>query len=140
MYSLHPTLANDCFLLGNFPLSQLLLMNDSQYPWFILVPQRDKIREVYELSDEDQRQLNKESSFLSKILASEYTADKMNVAALGNVVAQLHIHHIVRYKTDPSWPSPIWGKLAAVPYQNVEETRNRILSLVGTTLEFAAID
>ena len=115
-------------------------MNDSQYPWFILVPQRDNIKEIYELSDKDQQQLNKESSFLSKLLANEYKADKMNVAALGNVVEQLHIHHIVRYKSDPSWPTPIWGKLPTVPYQNVEKTKNRILSLMGTTLEFVAIE
>ena len=139
MYSLHPTLANDCFHLGNFPLSQLLLMNDCQYPWFILVPQRENIGEIYELSSEDQQQLNKESCSLAKLLASEYRADKMNIAALGNVVPQLHIHHIVRYKTDPAWPAPIWGRLPTTPYPNQKECVDKALKLLSTSMEFVPL-
>jgi len=116
MFQLHAQLAKDCFQLGAFPLCRLLLMNDSNYPWFILVPQREEVREIYELSESDQRQLLRESSHLARILAEVFVADKMNVAALGNMVPQLHLHHIVRYQTDAAWPAPVWGKAPAQPY------------------------
>lgn len=116
MFSLHSQLAQDCFVIGQFPLSQLLLMNDQQYPWFILVPQRNNIREIFQLTADDQLQLWRESTQLSEVLASHFAADKMNVAALGNVVPQLHIHHIVRFRHDPAWPAPVWGKFPPQPY------------------------
>ncbi|MEJ2360444.1 MAG: HIT domain-containing protein [Gammaproteobacteria bacterium] len=118
MFSLHPQLAQDCFVIGQFSLSQLLLMNDCQYPWFILVPQRDNVTEIYQLSAEDQAQLWRESAALSQTLARHFAADKMNVAVLGNVVPQLHMHHIVRYRHDPAWPAPVWGKLPPRPYSD----------------------
>jgi len=120
MFVLHQQLEKDCVLVGSFPLCQLLLMKDAQYPWFILVPQRNNMSEIYQLSDEDQQQLNRESIYLSKILMATYKGDKLNIAALGNVVPQLHIHHVVRYKDDISWPAPIWGKHPAKPYADVE--------------------
>ncbi len=113
---LHPQLEQDCFVLGRFPLSVVLLMNDSRYPWFILVPQRQDVREIHHLSDQDQQQLMRESSVLAGCIETEFNADKINIAALGNVVPQLHIHHIVRYRNDPVWPAPVWGKLPAVAY------------------------
>jgi len=113
---LHPQLKQDCFVLGRFPLSVVLLMNDSQYPWFILVPQRQGIREIHQLSDEEQQQLMRESTLLAGCIETEFNADKINIAALGNIVPQLHIHHIVRYRTDPTWPAPVWGKLPALAY------------------------
>lgn len=116
MFTLHPQLAQDCFVIGRFSLSQLLLMNDSNYPWFLLVPQRENISEIYELATADQAQLWRESVELTQALASHFSADKMNVAALGNVVSQLHVHHIVRYQNDPAWPAPVWGKLAPKAY------------------------
>lgn len=123
MFELHPDLKKDCFLIGKFPLSYLLLMNDKNYPWFILVPGRVNIKEIYELSEEDQIELMKESSYLTKKLNEYYKADKMNIAALGNVTPQLHIHHIVRFKNDPSFPSPVWGKVEKIPY-SPEERKN----------------
>ena len=116
MFILHPQLEQDCFILGHFPLSQLLLMNDASYPWFILVPQRNNLQEVYQLREQEQQQLNWESTHLAEQLASLYRADKMNIAALGNMVPQLHIHHIVRYQNDPAWPKPVWGMHPAKPY------------------------
>ena len=107
-------------MVGSFPLSILLLLNDSQYPWFVLVPQRPDIREIHQLSEADQQQFMRESSLLASCIESEFKADKINVAALGNVVPQLHIHHIVRYRTDPAWPAPVWGKLPAVPYDETD--------------------
>jgi diadenosine tetraphosphate (Ap4A) HIT family hydrolase len=130
-FQLHPQLQKDCILLGKFELCQVLLMNDSQFPWFILVPQRAGIREIYELSNEDQITLISESSYLAQKLATIFTADKLNIAAIGNMVEQLHIHHVVRYKTDKAWATPIWGKFAAVPYsaQQLEDLQARLTPL-----------
>lgn len=115
-FQLHPQLQKDCFVLGKFELCQVLLMNDSQFPWFILVPQRNGIREIYELTDAEQILLIQESSYLAKKLTEMFKADKLNIAAIGNVVPQLHLHHVVRYENDKAWAAPIWGKFAAVPY------------------------
>lgn len=115
-FSLHAQLQQDCFVIGQFELCQVLLLNDSQFPWFILVPQYDNVREIYELPSEQQQQLIQESSYFAKQLATHFHADKLNVAAIGNIVPQLHIHHIVRYQTDKAWPAPVWGKFAATPY------------------------
>jgi diadenosine tetraphosphate (Ap4A) HIT family hydrolase len=116
MAELHPQLQKDCLVVGRFTLCRLLLMQDASYPWFILVPDRDGVREIYQLSEADQRQLMQESSRLSVVLVERFHADKLNIAALGNVVPQLHIHHIVRYRDDPAWPAPVWGRSPACPY------------------------
>ena len=120
---IHPQLVKDCVLLGRFPLCHLLLSNDCHYPWFILVPARQDIREIYQLELSDRQQLLDESCRLSEFLMNHYAGDKLNVAALGNQVPQLHVHHIVRYVSDAAWPGPIWGKHAATAYtaQALEE-------------------
>jgi diadenosine tetraphosphate (Ap4A) HIT family hydrolase len=119
-FILHPQLANDCFELADFPLCKLLLCNDSAYPWFILVPKVNDITDIYQLDWEQQQQLVNESSLLSELVMQVFVGDKMNVAALGNVVEQLHVHHIVRYKNDISWPKPIWGQQPLTPYTQLE--------------------
>lgn len=116
MFVLDSRLHQDTLALGDFPLCRLLLSNDSNYPWFILVPRRPDISEVFDLSADDQLQLWQETSFLSKTLKVLFGADKLNVAALGNVVSQLHMHVIVRTRNDIAWPAPVWGKHPAVPY------------------------
>ncbi len=116
MFALHTRLEEDTQVIGDFSLCRLLLMNDANYPWFILVPRRTGAREIYELEDHDQQQLLKESSHLSQTLNQTFHADKLNIAALGNMVPQLHIHHIVRYLSDPAWPNPVWGMCPAQPY------------------------
>lgn len=123
-FTLHPRLAEDCISLGRFELCRLLLMNDSHYPWFILVPEQPELTEIYQLSQADQIALTAESSFLAKSLADLYQADKMNIAAIGNLVPQLHIHHIVRYRSDAAWPGPVWGKFDRIPY-----TESRIAAI-----------
>ena len=120
MAKIHPKLLEDCLVLGRFPLSILLLMNDANYPWLILVPDRDNLREVHHLCEEDQQQLIRESAFLSEVLEQTFQADKINIAALGNLVPQLHIHHVVRYETDIAWPSPVWGMHPARKYSQDE--------------------
>jgi diadenosine tetraphosphate (Ap4A) HIT family hydrolase len=119
-FALHPRLAADTFTLGDFPLCRLLLMNDAQYPWFILVPRRENAREIYQLADADQQQLLRESARLSRAVMEEFRGDKLNVAALGNVVPQLHVHHVVRYSGDPAWPAPVWGRHPPRPYTDAE--------------------
>jgi diadenosine tetraphosphate (Ap4A) HIT family hydrolase len=123
-FQLHPRLKEDCITIGRFELCQLLMMNDSQYPWFILVPEKADIKEIYQLSKPERHILTEESSYLAENLAVLYKADKMNIAAIGNLVPQLHIHHIVRYQTDKAWPAPIWGKFDAIPYTQQQITDN----------------
>ena len=120
MFQLHPQLEKDGIVLGQFPLCLLLAINDSQYPWFVLVPQRENIKEVYELSETDQQQFHAESLAVSKAIMQEWQGDKLNVAALGNMVPQLHVHHIVRFKEDIAWPGPIWGQHPLVAYSTQE--------------------
>ena len=130
MAEIHHQLAADCKLLGRFPLCHLLLMNDRNYPWFILVPDRADIREIYQLEAADRKQLLEESCLLSEFLMSAFSGDKLNVAALGNQVPQLHLHHVVRYASDPAWPAPVWGKHAALPYSAaaVDEITSKLRS------------
>jgi diadenosine tetraphosphate (Ap4A) HIT family hydrolase len=118
MYALNEQLQKDTKMLGQFPLCDVLLMNDSQYPWVILVPRRANIREIYHLSKEEQHVLSDESAYVSQRLSDFFKADSLNIAALGNVVAQLHMHHVVRFKDDPTWPKPVWGAIPAKAYSS----------------------
>lgn len=120
MITIDPILLKDGEALGKFKLCHVLLMRDANYPWCVLVPDRESKVEIFDLTDEDQKQLNIESNKLSAYLKNEFKADKMNVAALGNVVSQLHIHHIVRFKTDVAWPAPVWGAFPAKEYTQDE--------------------
>lgn len=115
-WSLHPRLAADTVMIGDLPLSRLLLSNDAHYPWTILVPRRADIREIHELREADQQLLLRESGLLARALVAVFAPTKLNIAALGNVVPQLHVHHIARFDTDPAWPAPVWGKVAAIDY------------------------
>lgn len=108
-FQLAEALQRDCIEVGQLPLSLVLMMNDRQYPWFILVPKRVDIREVYQLTMADQQQLAHESSWFGQALMSYFRGDKLNIAALGNMVPQLHVHHIVRFRHDCAWPKPVWG-------------------------------
>ncbi len=117
-FELHPQLAADCFELGHFPLSRLLLMNEARYPWLILVPERASITEIHALEPSDQLQLIVESSALSRHMKHQLGADKMNLAAIGNRVPQLHLHHVARYRGDAAWPAPVWGRFSPEPYRD----------------------
>ena len=136
MFQLHPQLAKDCRDLGRLGLCRLLLMDDANYPWFILVPEREGISEIHALQDADRARLCEESALLSRALVKGFAPDKLNIAALGNVVPQLHVHHIVRYKHDPAWPAPVWGKLPPRPYYAAEAEKlgAMLRSLLGTAL------
>jgi diadenosine tetraphosphate (Ap4A) HIT family hydrolase len=120
MFELHPQLQLDCLEIGRFRLCRLLLMNESRYPWFILVPEREGMTEIYQLNETDQILLLQESSLLARGLAEAYAADKLNIAAIGNLVPQLHVHHVVRYHDDSAWPAPVWGRFPPLPYDEVK--------------------
>lgn len=139
MFVLHPQLAADTIDIGRFELSQLLLMNDSQFPWFILVPRREGVTELFQLDQADREQFMKESCWLSEALKDGFSAHKINVAALGNMVSQLHIHHIARYREDAAWPGPVWGKLPAVAYTETQlmECVARLQAVLTSNLTYA---
>lgn len=137
MYALNEQLQKDTKMLGQFPLCDVLLMNDSQYPWVILVPRRANIREIYHLSKEEQHVLSDESAYVSQRLSDFFKADSLNIAALGNVVAQLHMHHVVRFKDDPTWPKPVWGAIPAKAYssQVLDKLTQDLCRLLSDKLE-----
>ena len=138
MFELHPQLAADCQLLGRFPLCLLLLLRDANYPWCVLVPGRADIREIHQLDEADQQQLMRESVLLARTMAQLFEADKMNVAALGNLVPQLHVHHIVRYRDDPAWPAPVWGRVPARAYEagELEAVAQRLIDALPSDAGF----
>ncbi|KZN63564.1 hypothetical protein N478_23780 [Pseudoalteromonas luteoviolacea S4060-1] len=119
-FKLAPELQRDCIELANWPLCKVLLMNDSQYPWFILVPTVPGLREIIDLDEQQQTQFWQESKQLSELLMSVFTPDKLNVAALGNMVPQLHVHHIARFEGDAAWPKPVWGVNPAKAYTEAQ--------------------
>jgi diadenosine tetraphosphate (Ap4A) HIT family hydrolase len=119
-FCLHPQLEKDSVWVSDWPLCQLRLINDKTYPWFILVPRQAGVREIIDLTDEHQWLLWQESKKLSGLLKEVYAPDKLNIAALGNMVPQLHLHHIGRFTSDAAWPAPVWGKGPAMPYSELE--------------------
>ncbi|MDD2061023.1 HIT domain-containing protein [Pseudomonas sp. GD03860] len=139
MFVMDPRLQEDTFVLGDFPLSRLLLSKDANYPWFILVPRRADISELFQLDDKDQQQLWGETTALAETLKDSFAADKMNVATLGNVVSQLHMHVIVRRRNDPAWPAPVWGNKPAVAYtaEQVADIRQRLKTVLDDDFTFA---
>lgn len=116
MFVLDSRLQQDTVPIGDFPLCRLLLMNDAHYPWFILVPRREDVSELFQLDASDQQALWQEATWLAEMLKDTFAADKMNVATLGNMVNQLHMHVVVRRREDVAWPAPVWGKHPAQPY------------------------
>ncbi|QXH88227.1 HIT domain-containing protein [Pseudomonas shahriarae] len=139
MFALDPRLQNDTLPIGEFPLCRLLLSNDSNYLWLILVPRIAGISEVFQLDAGDQSRLWRETTTLAQLLNDGFGADKMNIGALGNVVNQLHVHVIVRKRYDAAWPAPVWGKHPAVPYSDdqVALIRTRLRELLPPEFIFA---
>lgn len=108
-FELHPQLKKDTTVLGEFPLSLALLHRDNSVPWVILVPKKAELTELHHLPMQEQQQFLIESEVVNLALETLFTPDKLNFGALGNMVPQLHVHHIVRYKDDLAWPGPLWG-------------------------------
>lgn len=124
-FELHPRLAADTIAIGVLPLCRILLMNDKTFPWCLAVPQRKAVRELHDLSKPDQMQLMDEVTGLAAAMQDAYAATKMNIAALGNQVPQLHVHVIARFEADPAWPAPVWGKFPPQPYSRSEQEHQR---------------
>lgn len=134
MFVLHTQLEKDSHPVFETSDHLLLLANDARYPWLILVPKVEGICELHELSEPAQQALMKTSCLLGQELMRLFDGDKFNVAALGNQVPQLHVHHIVRHITDYAWPKPIWGEGATVPYTS--EGLKKRLALLQENLSF----
>ena len=118
LFYLDERIESTCFVLGDWPLSRVLLKNDQSYPWFLLVPRINHIQEIYQLDKAAQSLLMEEINQLSLLVKQHYQPDKLNVAALGNVVAQLHVHIVARSIQDGLWPQGIWqGAQNSIPYE-----------------------
>jgi len=128
VWSLHPQLEKDTIDIGDLPLSRVLVIRDANYPWLLLVPRRAAAIEIIDLDDVEQAQLMTEVSRAARALKEVTKCDKLNIAALGNVVPQLHVHVIARRKTDAAWPRPIWGAVPPLPH-DAEEVQNFISAL-----------
>lgn len=116
-FVLHPSLAADTFKVGRLELSRVLLMNDARFPWLILVPECPDLVELIDLKNADHHRLADEIRRVSVALHELFRPDKLNIAALGNMVPQLHVHVIARFRTDAAWPRTVWGGPPAPPYQ-----------------------
>ena len=119
MFQLAPQLANDCYLLAESEHSVWLLLNNSYFPWFIIVP-KTQATELYQLSHEQQQQLQSETNLLSEFAHTHFKCDKLNVASIGNIVKQMHLHIIVRNESDRCWPGVVWGNSEKKTYQYVD--------------------
>jgi diadenosine tetraphosphate (Ap4A) HIT family hydrolase len=131
-WSLHPQLAADTHSVGDLPLSRVLIIKDANYPWIILVPRQPGVTEILDLAAAEQAQLMGEITRTGAALKDITACDKLNIAALGNVVPQLHVHLIARSKSDPAWPYPVWGKVKPRFYDS--GTLDRFAALLGEAL------
>jgi diadenosine tetraphosphate (Ap4A) HIT family hydrolase len=115
-FELHPQLAADTVRVASWPLCEVLLLTDANYPWLVLVPARPGLRDFHDLSPDDMVTAGREISRASEALVELFAPDKVNVAALGNMVPQLHIHVVARFTADAAWPNPIWGVAPPLAY------------------------
>ncbi len=132
-FILHPQLEKDSVLVTELVLCSVRLINDANYPWLILVPRIANISDIIDLNAAQQQMLWQESALVSRVLKYLFTPDKLNIAALGNMVPQLHLHHIARYQNDVSWPKPIWGQVPSKVYSG-EQLMQRV-ELIKTKIE-----
>ncbi len=137
VWSLHPQLAQDTVPVGNLALTRVLLANDANYPWLILVPRRPALVELIDLDDSEQVQLLGEIATAARALKAITTCDKLNIAALGNQVSQLHVHVIARRRNDAAWPKPVWGAAAPSSYEPV--VRERLLAALRGGLQIKPV-
>lgn len=115
-WSLHPQLERDTLLVGDLPLCRVLIIKDANYPWLLLVPRRPDVVEILDLDEVERAQLMAEVTRVAEAVKDITKCDKLNIAALGNAVPQLHFHVIGRRKTDAAWPKPVWGVVPALPF------------------------
>lgn len=131
-FALHPQLQADTHPVGDLDLSRVLLIDDANYPWLLLVPRRADLTELIDLGDDERSRLMSEIAAVARALKDATACDKLNVAALGNAVPQLHVHVIARRRTDAAWPKPVWG--AVPPRAYADDERERLLQSIRTRL------
>lgn len=134
-FALDPRLAADTHGVGDLELSRVLLMDDARFAWLILVPRRTRLRELTDLDEPAQRLLLAEINRCARVLQALFAPDKLNIAALGNVVAQLHVHAIARRSNDAAWPRPVWGFGEREPY--APDVRDARLDVLRRALEIS---
>ncbi|MDX9713975.1 MAG: HIT family protein [Dissulfurispiraceae bacterium] len=134
MFELNERLKQDTFEVARLQLSKVLLMNDMTVPWLILVPQRSGIRELHQLEQKDLTVLVEETALVSGLMEKEFSPDKINVASLGNIVAQLHVHIVARFSNDRAWPGPVWGAAGAEQY--TEHDAAKMVKRISAMLKF----
>jgi diadenosine tetraphosphate (Ap4A) HIT family hydrolase len=127
-WSLHSQLKKDTIDIGDLPLCRVLVIKDANYPWLLLVPRRPGAIEIIDLDEVGQAQLMTEISRVARALKDVTKCDKLNIAALGNVVPQLHVHVIARRASDAAWPRPVWGVAPPLAH-DAEEVQNFISAL-----------
>ncbi|MGI3903014.1 MAG: HIT domain-containing protein [Janthinobacterium lividum] len=133
-FTLHPRLAADTIPVGDLPLCRVLLMADARFPWLVLVPRRADLTEFVDLDEPERAVLMEEIALVSHALRRETGAGKLNVGALGNIVAQLHVHVVARSPGDAAWPGPVWGSGTALPYS--DDVAQTLVSRIGAALSF----
>jgi diadenosine tetraphosphate (Ap4A) HIT family hydrolase len=147
-FLLHPQLETDSIEVLSLPLSRVRLMNDRSWPWVLLVPAREDVAELFELAEPDRRLFIEEIALAATVMRDLFQPHKINIAALGNQVNQLHCHVIARFHHDPAWPRPIWGTLPPIPYTTreldtiiggLQDAFSRNLPLFDTVREAPAI-
>lgn len=140
-FTLHPRLAADSYVLGDMPLCRVLLLNDARFPWLILVPRRIGLHEFTDLAAADRGPAFDEIARASQALRTTYAPDRINVAAIGNMVEQLHIHVVARRTSDAAWPGPVWGHGPPMKYDDdaLARRRGEILPFIGTAAASAEL-
>ncbi len=133
-FHLDPRLAADTFPVGDLTLCRVLLMNDSRFPWLILVPRREDLSEIHDLAPPERAILIEEAALAGERLKTYLAAKKINTGALGNMVPQLHIHVVARFAGDAAWPGPVWGSGSAAPYE--PESAARLVADLRRVLEW----
>jgi diadenosine tetraphosphate (Ap4A) HIT family hydrolase len=136
-WSLHPQLAQDTVPVGDLPLARVLLANDANYPWLILVPRRPALVELIDLEENEQVQLLGEIAAAAQALKAITACDKLNIAAIGNVVAQLHVHVAARKTSDAAWPKPVWGAVPPRAYD--EAVRQGLIGALRHALQIGPV-
>ncbi|MBL4875910.1 MAG: HIT family protein [Cohaesibacteraceae bacterium] len=132
-FLLDPKIVKDSFQVMDLELSTVRLIRDANYPWLVIIPARPELVELIDLNRPDRHLLMDEISQVSVVLQKITKCDKLNVANLGNIVSQLHIHIIARYTTDPAWPGPVWGAVAASTY--VIDAQKKLIQSIKSELE-----
>jgi diadenosine tetraphosphate (Ap4A) HIT family hydrolase len=133
-FTLDPQLARDTVAVGDLPLSRVLLMNDASFPWLIAVPRHAGAMEIFDLGETERAQLMSELTLLAQLLKDLTGCDKINIAAIGNVVPQFHLHVVARRRDDPLWPRPVWGAQPPRPYEAAE--RDRLIRAIRQKIAF----